>query len=321
MSERPPAFLFYPNDFSADGKVEAMTTEQVGGYILLLCKAWWEDPAGSLPNDDSILARWARMDEAKWAEGKSAVLAPFTLGQDGRWHQKRMRSEWEKLYAVRKRREKAAKIGASERWMNKRENANRKAIASESHANRMRSACISSSSSNIYTPPCGGEMQSKKGDKNTPPSLQNPAVEKKHVGPPGGHPPTSSPPRPRNPFFDALVDEWGQPATKSERSRFGSAAKQFSELGCPPSEIKIRAARYRLEWPECELTPEALLKHWTRFNGDSSHHGKKGKQASSDASLDAEIRKTKQLFRADQQEHLEAEIPSAKLKLVSAGGG
>ena len=43
----PPYFPFYPDDFASDGKVEAMTTEEVGAYTLLLCKAWREDPPGA----------------------------------------------------------------------------------------------------------------------------------------------------------------------------------------------------------------------------------------------------------------------------------
>jgi uncharacterized protein YdaU (DUF1376 family) len=44
-----PAFMFYPDDFTSDGKVEAMTTEEVGAYLLLLCKAWREKPRQPFP--------------------------------------------------------------------------------------------------------------------------------------------------------------------------------------------------------------------------------------------------------------------------------
>lgn len=111
-----PAFLFYPDDFSSDGKVEAMTTEEVGAYILLLCKAWRESPVGSIPADDAVLARWTRLTPDRWAECSSRVLAPFKLGTDGRWHQRRMRGDHKNLTEKRKRRIKGAIAGAIGRW-------------------------------------------------------------------------------------------------------------------------------------------------------------------------------------------------------------
>ena len=64
----PPYFPFYPDDFACDGKVEAMTTEEVGAYTLLLCKAWREDPPGSIPDDDRVRARWTRLTPDRWTE-------------------------------------------------------------------------------------------------------------------------------------------------------------------------------------------------------------------------------------------------------------
>lgn len=87
-----PYFNFYVMDFAADGLVEAMSTQEVGAYILLLCKAWHEDPAGSVPDDDRTLARWARMAPEEWQTVKERVLAPWRL-DGGRWHQKRMQEE------------------------------------------------------------------------------------------------------------------------------------------------------------------------------------------------------------------------------------
>jgi uncharacterized protein YdaU (DUF1376 family) len=144
--DHPPAFQFYPADFTSDSKVEAMSTEEVGAYILLLCKAWREEPPGSLPNDDRTLARWTRLTPDRWAEIRSAVLAPFTLGTDTRWHQKRMRLEFTELIKRRKLRAKAGKTGADARW--------------QTHSNRMKlpmakdgSSPPSSSSSSNNTPP------------------------------------------------------------------------------------------------------------------------------------------------------------------------
>ena len=103
-------------DFASDGKVEAMTTEAVGAYILLICKAWRESPPGSLPDDDLVLARWARLAPGDWSEVRSSVLAAFALGADGRYHQKRMRREYEKIVRVESAKTASAKRAASARW-------------------------------------------------------------------------------------------------------------------------------------------------------------------------------------------------------------
>jgi uncharacterized protein YdaU (DUF1376 family) len=114
--EKAPYFPFYVNDFSADAKVEAMATIEVGAYILLLCKAWMETPPGTLPNNDRLLSRWARLPDDRWLEHKQYILAPFTLENDGRYHQKRMEKEHLKMLEIIEARKKAGKQGAKSRW-------------------------------------------------------------------------------------------------------------------------------------------------------------------------------------------------------------
>lgn len=92
---RPPFFAFYPADFANDINVEAMSTLQVGAYILLLCKAWQSNPPASLPASDTVLARLARVDAETWQEIKAGVLVAFQLGEDGRLHNKRLRREFD----------------------------------------------------------------------------------------------------------------------------------------------------------------------------------------------------------------------------------
>lgn len=109
---RPPFFAFYPADFANDINVEAMSTLAVGAYILLLCKAWQSDPPGSLPSNDQILARLARLDAVAWAEVRAEVLACFELRTDGRLHQARLRREYDRALATMKARRKGGSKGA-----------------------------------------------------------------------------------------------------------------------------------------------------------------------------------------------------------------
>jgi uncharacterized protein YdaU (DUF1376 family) len=116
VSDHPFAFSFNPRDFCSDGKVEAMSTLEVGAYTLLLCKAWFEDPAGTVPDDDQVLARWARLDADGWARAKPSVLAAFYMGEDGRWHQKRMKKEYARLQEFKNERSASGKRGAQSCW-------------------------------------------------------------------------------------------------------------------------------------------------------------------------------------------------------------
>jgi len=115
-----PYLPFYVNDFASDGKVEAMSTLAVGSYILLLCKAWREDPPASIPDNDPTLARWARITLDQWLGIKSEVLAAFSLGTDLRWHQKRLRSEYDKLTCLKNHKSEIARSAAKTRWLNEK---------------------------------------------------------------------------------------------------------------------------------------------------------------------------------------------------------
>jgi uncharacterized protein YdaU (DUF1376 family) len=147
--------LFYPDDFSSDGKVEVMTTEEVGAYTLLLCKSWRENPPGSVPNDDTVLARWARLTLDRWAECRIRVLAAFTLGKDSRWYQPRLRSEFNKLLRARRQKKLQGLKGAQLRWHNH-------SLAKEGPLPRDSISSSSSISQNLKTPlppASGGQNQ------------------------------------------------------------------------------------------------------------------------------------------------------------------
>lgn len=114
--QRPPYFPFYPADFASDGKVEIMTLEEIGAYILLLCKAWQETPPCTVPNDDEILSAWARISPVNWLQLKSKVMAPWRLGTDNRYTQPRLFQEFQ-AFSVRARAARTkGKRGAKARW-------------------------------------------------------------------------------------------------------------------------------------------------------------------------------------------------------------
>lgn len=162
MASKFPFFPFYVDDFAASAVVEAMTAEQVGAYILLLCKAWGQTPPGSLVSDDAILARWARLDRARWDDIKLGVLSAFTLRADGRYYQRRMEEEYRKLTKKMSVRSKAGAAGALARW---EKNGKRIAIANgNANADAMRSEWQTLSVSLS-----GGSEDSSETEDNQPP--------------------------------------------------------------------------------------------------------------------------------------------------------
>ncbi len=124
METHPPAFQFYPKDFAGDGIVAAMTTKSVGAYMLLLCKAWYQQPVGTIPDDDRVLAKWSGLSLEEWQECRAEVLAAFKPGDDGRFHQTRMQSEYAKQLAYKAERSKAGKHGVEVREQRRKDRQN-----------------------------------------------------------------------------------------------------------------------------------------------------------------------------------------------------
>lgn len=75
---------FYVADYMAD--TAHLSTIEHGAYLLLIMSYWRQ---GGLPNDDSRLARIARMSAEEWASVRSTIVDLFSEG----WAHKRIDSE------------------------------------------------------------------------------------------------------------------------------------------------------------------------------------------------------------------------------------
>src|SRR5690348_16108053 len=66
--------------------------EAFRAWMLLLCAAWHEVPASSLPNDDAVLAHYAGLgkDLAKWQSIRDEALLGFVLCDDGRLYHREL---------------------------------------------------------------------------------------------------------------------------------------------------------------------------------------------------------------------------------------
>jgi uncharacterized protein YdaU (DUF1376 family) len=86
-----PFMQLYVADYLGDTR--HLSTEQHGAYLLLLMAMW--RAGGSLPDDETKLARIVGLSPAKWRRVSADVLAFFTVA-DGVLTQKRLTAEIEK---------------------------------------------------------------------------------------------------------------------------------------------------------------------------------------------------------------------------------
>lgn len=113
MEERIEWFPFHVGDFLADEHVIAMTAEEVGAHMLLMCFAWRRIKPGYLPHDASKLQKLAKLTPEAWDRCKKAVLDAWKVTEDGsEIYQSRLVRTAEKQ---RQRLEKS-RAGAAARW-------------------------------------------------------------------------------------------------------------------------------------------------------------------------------------------------------------
>ena len=84
-----PALPLWTDAYLAD--TIHLNTREHGAYLLLLITAW-RTPDCSLPDDDKLLARYARMDQRGWRSMRPVLEQFFTVSQ-GKWTQKRLQKE------------------------------------------------------------------------------------------------------------------------------------------------------------------------------------------------------------------------------------
>lgn len=88
------------------GDTTHLTTIEHGAYLLLLMTAWRSADC-RLPDDDKLLARYARCTTGQWKRLR-LILEPFFVVEGGNWRQGRLTDE---AVAVRQKKEAAAANG------------------------------------------------------------------------------------------------------------------------------------------------------------------------------------------------------------------
>jgi uncharacterized protein YdaU (DUF1376 family) len=109
----PPAFQFYATDFLSDAPVIAMTLEERGAFITLLCIAWTEE---GIPADHKKLAKLLRVSARKFAEIWEAMEVCWHDTGEGRYVSRKLEGIREEMRARSKSASEAGARGARARW-------------------------------------------------------------------------------------------------------------------------------------------------------------------------------------------------------------
>jgi uncharacterized protein YdaU (DUF1376 family) len=97
--DKAPAFQFYVRDFMADANVQAMTWDEIGMYVWLMCVYWNER---ELPNDRGRIMRILKVTDDSVATRVWSAIVPCFEQKDGKLShprldkERRKRLEWER---------------------------------------------------------------------------------------------------------------------------------------------------------------------------------------------------------------------------------
>ena len=117
MTDKRPAFQWYPKDYLTDENVVVMTLEEEGAYRRLIDYCWLH---GSLPNDTERMAPLCKTDGTRMAQLWPAIEPCFQQmnGDANRLVHPRLEKERKKQDEYREKKSRAGKAGADKRWGN-----------------------------------------------------------------------------------------------------------------------------------------------------------------------------------------------------------
>lgn len=109
--------MFWPDFWQA---VEGLDCRLIVAYQRCLTKYWFHTNCEGLEDDDEQLRNLCRLDRDEWADWKKYLFSKnkksFWFIEDGMWHNKRAREEWDKSMSYLEKMHKRAVAGAKGRW-------------------------------------------------------------------------------------------------------------------------------------------------------------------------------------------------------------
>lgn len=107
-----PALPLFTDAFISD--TTHLSASQTGAYLMLLIVAWRTHDC-KLPDDDRLLARYARMDLRTWKANRDTVMAFWKKDDMGNWYQARLLDERKYVSDMSIKNSIAGKISALKR--------------------------------------------------------------------------------------------------------------------------------------------------------------------------------------------------------------
>ena len=95
-------FMLNVERLMASELVALSSHEVIAGALFLWCRAWKQLPAASLPDDDRVIAAFAKMPIARFRKLKTNVLRGFIKCSDGRLYHRTLAGEAIAAYARKK---------------------------------------------------------------------------------------------------------------------------------------------------------------------------------------------------------------------------
>lgn len=96
-------FMLNVERLMASELVALSTHEEIAAALFLWCRAWKQLPASSLPDDDKVLAAFARLPLVRFRKVRAAALRGFIKCSDGRLYHRVLAEEAAKAYAKSRR--------------------------------------------------------------------------------------------------------------------------------------------------------------------------------------------------------------------------
>ena len=95
------SFMLNVEKLMASELVAIATNEIIGACLLVWCRAWKQRPAASLPDDDRVIAAFARMPLARFKKARDEILRGFVKCTDGRLYHRTLAAEAVRAYALK----------------------------------------------------------------------------------------------------------------------------------------------------------------------------------------------------------------------------
>jgi uncharacterized protein YdaU (DUF1376 family) len=117
---------------ASDTWLKAKTGAVRGALLLLWAKAWQQNPCGTLPNDDELIALLIDMPDASFAKHKAVLLRGWKLADDGRLYHDTITA---RVLAMLDKRAGDAQRAANRRARNAESSGNHAEVTRDSQAN------------------------------------------------------------------------------------------------------------------------------------------------------------------------------------------